>query len=64
MAPKQARDSTGRYELELPMAIAIDDRTAEIGGTAVNGGESSMRTNPRIPLISEIVELLQIGFAG
>jgi hypothetical protein len=55
MAPKRARDSTRRYELGLPMAIAIDDRTAEIVGTAENGGESSVRTNPRIPLISEIV---------
>ena len=53
--PNGARDSTRRYELELPMAIAIDDRTAEIVGTAENGGESSMRTNPWIPLTSEIV---------
>ena len=26
--------------------------------------DPSMRTNPRIPLISEIIELLQLGFAG
>ena len=26
--------------------------------------DPSMRTNPRIPLTSEIIELLQIGFAG
>jgi acetaldehyde dehydrogenase/alcohol dehydrogenase len=26
--------------------------------------DPSMRTNPRIPLISEITELLQLGFAG
>jgi len=26
--------------------------------------DPSMRTNPRIPLISEIIELLRVGFAG
>jgi acetaldehyde dehydrogenase/alcohol dehydrogenase len=26
--------------------------------------DPSMRTNPRIPLISEIIELLQAGFTG
>jgi acetaldehyde dehydrogenase/alcohol dehydrogenase len=26
--------------------------------------DPSMRTNPRIPLISEIIELLKLGFAG
>ncbi len=26
--------------------------------------DPSMRTNPRIPLVSEIIELLQIRFAG
>jgi acetaldehyde dehydrogenase / alcohol dehydrogenase len=35
---------------------------AELAKTAFT--DPSMRTNPRIPLISEIIELLKVGYAG
>jgi acetaldehyde dehydrogenase/alcohol dehydrogenase len=48
---------------ELGIARAeFEDSLPGLAKTAFT--DPSMRTNPRIPLISEIVELLQMGFAG
>ena len=48
---------------ELGIARAeFEESLPELAKTAFT--DPSMRTNPRIPLISEIIELLQIGFTG
>ena len=48
---------------ELGIARAeFEDSLPGLAKTAFT--DPSMRTNPRIPLISEIIELLQIGFTG
>jgi acetaldehyde dehydrogenase/alcohol dehydrogenase len=40
----------------------FEDAMPELAKAAFT--DPSMRTNPRIPLIREITELLQIGFGG
>jgi acetaldehyde dehydrogenase / alcohol dehydrogenase len=48
---------------EMGIARAeFEDSLLELAKAAFT--DPSMRTNPRIPLISEIIELLQLGFAG
>jgi acetaldehyde dehydrogenase/alcohol dehydrogenase len=48
---------------EMGIARAeFEDSLPELAKAAFT--DPSMRTNPRIPLISEITELLQVGFAG
>jgi acetaldehyde dehydrogenase/alcohol dehydrogenase len=48
-------------QLGIPRA-EFEDSLLDLAKAAFT--DPSMRTNPRIPLISEIIELLQVGFAG
>ena len=56
-------------EVEEPHSLQVGSARAEFDAALLDLAKAaftdpSIRTNPRIPMLSEIIELLQRGFAG